>query len=345
LEDLAKDERKPLKTAFCCAVEEGAYKALKGAPDAAERASRKASIAQRVWDEHGLGVVFSNEALDILEAALFGEPKPPPAASPQSPPQSPPPQQPPPQSPPPPSPQPPVPAGFVLIPGGSFMMGSPENEPERDDDETRHQVMLSPFYIGKYEVTQKEFWEVLRINPSNLRGDNLPVENVNWYRAVEYCNRRSEREGLTPAYTINGTDVRWNRNANGYRLPTEAEWECACRAGTTTPFNTGNNITTARANYKRVNKLAKMVNVGSFASNSWGLYDMHGNVWEWCWDWYGKYPSGAANPAGPAAGASRVIRGGSWDGRVRELRSAYRADHVPSGRSADVGFRLARNAK
>jgi formylglycine-generating enzyme required for sulfatase activity len=149
--------------------------------------------------------------------------------------------------------------------------------------------------------------------------------------------------------------VTWDRNANGYRLPTEAEWEYACRAGTTTPFSTGNNITTSQANYdgnypynnnaKGVYR-EKTVNVGSFAPNGWGLYDMHGNVWEWCWDWYGDYTSGAeANPAGPATGARRVGRGGCRNSYAQNLRSARRNFYAPSVQSGSVGFRLVRNAE
>jgi hypothetical protein len=155
-------------------------------------------------------------------------------------------------------------ANMVRVEGGTFQMGSSASEPQRESNETQHQVTVSGFYMGKYTVTQKEYQEVMGTNPSYFKGDNLPVENVSWYDAIEYCNRLSIREGLTPAYTIDKgrsdinnkseyDDVRWlvtwNRNANGYRLPTEAEWEYACRAGTTTLFNTGNNITTNNANY------------------------------------------------------------------------------------------------
>jgi formylglycine-generating enzyme required for sulfatase activity len=139
--------------------------------------------------------------------------------------------------------------------------------------------------------------------------------------------------------------------SNGYRLPTEAQWEYACRAGTGTPFSTGNNITTSQANYDGrgpYNNNAKGENRGkttpvgrSFAPNAWGLYDMHGNVWEWCWDWYGSYSSGAqTDPGGAVSGYSRVIRGGSWDNYGQYLRSAYRNFDYPYGRSYVIGFRL-----
>jgi formylglycine-generating enzyme required for sulfatase activity len=242
---------------------------------------------------------------------------------------------------------------LVRIEGGTFTMGSPSNEPERFSDEgPQHQVTLSAFYMGKYQVTQAEYQSVMGTNPSYFKGSNLPVEQVSWYDAAEFCNRLSQSEGLTPAYTINGTNVTCNWNANGYRLPTEAEWEYACRAGTTTTFSTGNNITTSQANYDGnypYNNNATGIYrgtttpVGSFASNPWGLYDMHGNVWEWCWDWYGSYSSGAQNnPRGPVSGGDRVVRGGSWYNLGRVLRSAYRVIYYPSGGSDGIGFRLVR---
>jgi formylglycine-generating enzyme required for sulfatase activity len=256
---------------------------------------------------------------------------------------------------------------MVRIKGGTFTMGSPTSEPDHDNNETPHQVKVKSFYMGKYEVTQKEYQEVMGTNPSNFKGENLPVEQVSWYDAVEYCNKRSEREGFSPAYTIDKSRsdpnnksekdtvrwvVTWNKNANGYRLPTEAEWEYACRAGTTTPFNTGNNITTGNANYDGNNPYnnnakgtfrKKTTAVGSFAPNPWGLYDMHGNVLEWCWDWYGSYSSSVqTDPVGASSGSTRVFRGGSWNFSGRRLRSAHRVNFNPSYRDNDVGFRLVR---
>jgi len=146
--------------------------------------------------------------------------------------------------------------------------------------------------------------------------------------------------------------VTWNKNANGYRLPTEAEWEYACRAGTATQFSTGNNITTSQANYNgnypynnnaKGTYREKTITVGSFAPNAWGLYDMNGNVWEWCWDWYRGYGSVAqTDPVGASSGASRVKRGGSWGDNARDVRSAYRSYGTPSDRGGDLGFRLVR---
>ncbi|MCL2025631.1 MAG: formylglycine-generating enzyme family protein [Leptospirales bacterium] len=261
-----------------------------------------------------------------------------------------------------------TPEGFVHVKGGSFMMGSPANEVnlslqqmygEYDVDEVvrawmlktekQRKVTVSPFYMSKYEITQAEWIAVMGSNPSMFKGDNLPVETVSWYDAVEYCNKRSVKEKLTPAYTINKKridpkkdendkynikwTVTWNRKANGYRLPTEAEWEYACRAGTTTPFSTGNSITTDQANYDR----DKTAPVGSFAPNPWGLYDMHGNVAEWCWD--------EIEVCQAICDAGRVIRGGSWDSGAQFLRSAYQGegDFPNNWSNAPYGFRVVRN--
>jgi formylglycine-generating enzyme required for sulfatase activity len=264
----------------------------------------------------------------------------------------------------------PAPANMVRIQGGTFTMGSPASEPNHDSDETPHQVTVGSFYMGRYQVTQKEYQAVMGTNPSDFKGDNLPVEKVSWYDAIVYCNKLSMKEGLSPAYRINGsTDpaawggVPTSRNAtwdavaivagsNGYRLPTEAQWEYACRAGTGTPFSTGNNITTTQANYDGnypYNNNAegtyreKTTAVGSFAPNAWGLYDMHGNVDEWCWDWYGSYASGAqTDPVGAVSGNNRVRRGGSWDNFGQHLRSACRGYYNPGYRVSVIGFRLVR---
>jgi formylglycine-generating enzyme required for sulfatase activity len=232
------------------------------------------------------------------------------------------------------------------------MMGSPLSEEGRGDNEAQHQVTVSSFSMARYEVTQREYEAVIGNNPSNFTGATLPVEKVSWFDAVNYCNARSQREGLIPEYTIVSEYVGRNWNANGYRLPTEAEWEYACRAGTTGPFSTGNNITTDQANYNGNYPYAnntkgtyrkKTTDVGSFAPNPWGLYDMHGNVWEWCWDWYENYKEGSqTNPTGAYSGSFRVLRGGSWDSYARFLRSAYRYSNTPTSRSNNIGFRVVR---
>jgi len=243
---------------------------------------------------------------------------------------------------------------MVQINGGTFTMGSPANEAERGSDEVQRQVTVSSFQMSKYPITQKEYQEIMGRNPSVDKGENLPVGFVSWFNAIEYCNRRSQKEGLTPVYTIIGRrynwTVTWNRDANGYRLPTEAEWEYACRAGTTTPFNTGNNITTSQANYNGNNPYndnaegenrEMVMPVGSFPANAWGLYDMHGNVWEWCWDWYGAYQAGAqTDPTGAVTGDRRVYRGGGWYGTGRCLRSAARSSVTPLYFFFAAGFRV-----
>ena len=222
---------------------------------------------------------------------------------------------------------------MIAVKGGTFQMGSPANEKDRGSDETQHQVTVSDFYIGKYEVTQKQWQEIMGTNPSNFKGDNLPVEQVSWNDIQEFIKKLNQKTG------------------KNYRLPTEAEWEYACKAGTSTPFNTGNNLTTSQANYDgnypynnnaKGEYRAKTMPVGSFSPNSWGIYDMHGNVWEWCSDWYGNYPSGSqTNPQGLNTGSDRVSRGGSWGDDAQFCRSAYRYDHAPGNRNGSIGFRLA----
>lgn len=252
---------------------------------------------------------------------------------------------------------------FVLIPGGTFQMGSPEDEAWRSDDETQHTVTVSDFYMSIYELTQAEYQEIMGENPSTFSGDGLPVENVSWLNAIYYCNARSEKEGLTPAYSIDGQTVIWNRSADGYRLPTEAEWEYACRAGTTTPFNTENSISAKEANYyghypyeiednyfSQENLATKpgeyrqtTVAVDSFSPNAWGLYNMHGNVGEWVWDYYGAYDTETPdNPTGAMTGTLRVYRGGGWNDFAKNMRSAYRATLAEDKGSFNIGIRLVR---
>ena len=262
-------------------------------------------------------------------------------------------------------PAPALPEEFVLIKGGTFQMGSSESEAWRIEDETAHTVTLSDYYISQYEVTQEEYQAVMETNPSAFSGENLPVDSVSWMDAILYCNARSTQEGLTPAYTVEGQNVSWDRSANGYRLPTEAEWEYACRAGTETPFNTETSISADEANYwghypyliednyfSQGNLETKpgvyrqtTVAVGSFQPNAWGLYDMHGNVGEWVWDWYGSYETGEqTDPTGPDIGTLRVNRGGGWNDFAKNLRSAYRATLPPDSDSFNLGLRLVRNA-
>lgn len=259
----------------------------------------------------------------------------------------------------------PVDDGFVLIKGGSFAMGSPEDEPWRSADESQHNVTVSDFYMSPYEVRQSEYAAVMGSNPSSFSGDDLPVENVSWLDAIAFCNALSERENLTPVYKINGETVTWDRSANGYRLPTEAEWEYACRAGTVTPFNTETSISPEESNYyghypyeiednyfSQGNLTTKpgeyrqtTVAVDSFSPNAWGLYNMHGNVSEWVWDYYSAYDTAAnADPTGPETGTRRVYRGGGWNDFAKNMRSAYRATLPEDKGSFNLGIRLVRNA-
>jgi formylglycine-generating enzyme required for sulfatase activity/tRNA A-37 threonylcarbamoyl transferase component Bud32 len=223
---------------------------------------------------------------------------------------------------------------FAWVPPGSFLMGSPPGEESRLDDETQHRVTLSKgFYLGVYPVTQAQWQAVMGSNPSRFQGDDRPVENISWEDCQEFCKKLAARDGKR------------------YRLPTEAEWEYACRAGTTTPFSFGQTISTDQANYdgnytygqaKKGVYREQTTPVGSFPANTWGLYDMHGNVWEWCQDWYGPYPTGEEkDPKGYEKGEARVLRGGSWIRNPRGCRSASRRRSAPSGRGGDYGCRVA----
>jgi len=225
---------------------------------------------------------------------------------------------------------------FVWVPAGCFQMGSPSGESMRSDVEGPvHKVCVDGFWMGKYEVTQGQWQKIIGSNPSRFKkGDNYPVEKVSWNDCQEFIEKLNRRSNKT------------------FRLPTEAEWEYACRAGTTTPFSFGNTISTDQANYdgnytydngsKGVYR-ESTVKVGSFSPNAYGLYDMHGNVWEWCADWYGKNyykNSSVQNPRGPVLGSICILRGGSWDSFPRFVRSAFRFSYLPSFRLYYLGFRL-----
>ncbi|MFN8547073.1 MAG: SUMF1/EgtB/PvdO family nonheme iron enzyme [Candidatus Eisenbacteria bacterium] len=248
-------------------------------------------------------------------------------------------------------PPPPV-GGFVLIPAGRFTMGSPFGELSRYNDETQHEVTLTrAFYLLDHEVTQAEWREVTGTNPSHFAGDNRPVEGVSWFDCINFCNAKSDQDGLQRAYVVNGTDVSCDFTKNGYRLPTEAEWEYACRAGTTTAFCNGG-ITNLGADPNMdligwcfYNSHQVIHDVKTWKRpNAWGLYDMSGNEWEWCWDWYAVYSGAVTDPAGPASGSLRVSRGGGWDSGAQDCRSAYRSGADPNEHSHDLGFRLAKTA-
>jgi formylglycine-generating enzyme required for sulfatase activity len=247
---------------------------------------------------------------------------------------------------------------MVAINGGTFTMGSTTGN---DNEKPTHQVTVSDFYMGKYEVTQAEYKAVMGKNPSNFKGDKLPVEQVSWYDAIEFCNALSLKAGLQPYYTIDKTkkdpnnsnsydDIKWlvtiNKNAKGYRLPTEAEWEYAAGGGGSNNRTdyAGINTETSLSDYAwySQNSGSKTHAVGTKKQNSLGLYDMSGNVWEWCWDWYGNYSSGSqTNPLGAESGSYRVLRGGSWLNNSVYCRVAYRSNDNPGNRDNDFGFRVA----
>ena len=195
------------------------------------------------------------------------------------------------------------------------MMGSTRSEKGRGTDETIHQVTLTEgFYLGKYEVTQEQYEKVMGKNPSKFKGKELPVEMVSWNDAMEFCKR------------LTGLEKKEGRVREGwnYVLPTEAQWEYACRAGTTTVYSWGNEINLKMANYNE-SKIGQTSKIGFYQSNPWGLFDMHGNVWEWVLDWKANYPEGeVSDPEGPASGSHRVKRGGSWvfNDRICVLLSA-----------------------
>ncbi len=236
----------------------------------------------------------------------------------------------------------PDPAHLVWIPAGTFTMGSPSTEQDRYGNEgPQTQVTLSTgFWISKYETTQEEYVRVMGTNPSTFRGDNSrPVETLSWVDATNYCAKLTLSESAA------------GRLPSGcaYRLPTEAEWEYACRAGTTTATAYGNSLSSTQANFNgnypyggaaKGPYLAVTTKVGSYSANAWGLYDMHGNVYEWCLDWYGDYRGGiVTDPRGPTTGSSRVFRGGGWSDDSRGCRSAYRNGLWPDSGDDYIGFR------
>ena len=219
---------------------------------------------------------------------------------------------------------------------GTFWMGSPESEPERRNDETRHQVTLTQgYWLAETACTQALWQAVMGENPSHFKGEERPVEEVSWEEVQQFLTRIND---LEPTLVL--------------RLPSEAEWEYACRAGTETPFWFGDNITPEQVNYdgnfpynngKKGEDREETVEVKALPCNNWGLYQMHGNVWEWCQDWEGKYPTEPViDPLGPTTGAKRVVRGGSWFRGGRACRSAYRSADQPEFRGYYLGFRLAR---
>lgn len=237
---------------------------------------------------------------------------------------------------------------LVEIPGGSFRMGSPESEEGHyEHEEPVHPVRISSFACMRFPVTRRLYAKIVGKDPAWPAGeaDDRPVTNVSWFEAVELCNRLSYWEGLEPCYRIEGEEVQWNRAARGYRLLTEAEWEYACRAGTTTRFSFGDGEERLGDHaWFGGNSKSEPQPVGTKLPNPWGLHDMHGNVWEWCWDWFGPYAAGRqVDPLGPEEGEGRSVRGGSFFDSPRVLRSAFRDRVQPAGRVRNFGFRCARS--
>lgn len=224
---------------------------------------------------------------------------------------------------------------FRWIQPGSFLMGSPTSEPERGRDETQHDVTLTQgFWMADTACTQALWQAVMGNNPAYFSCDlENPVEQVSWDDVQLFLQRAND-------FVLDGV----------LRLPSEAEWEYACRAGTNVPFSFGADITPSQVNYDGTQPYAgsvkglyraKTIPVKSLPANAWGLYQMHGNVWEWCQDWYGGDSSSASDPKGAESGIYRVLRGGSWHDFAQYVRSAYRTSNLPDNRYSDLGFRLA----
>jgi formylglycine-generating enzyme required for sulfatase activity len=249
---------------------------------------------------------------------------------------------------------------MVLIAPGTFRAGSPPDEQGRQDDETQHPVTLTrPFWVATTEVNQALFAAVTGTNPSRWPDPDRPVENVTWFDCIQFCNQLSEQHGLQPAYVVTDQkSVEWDRAADGYRLPTEAEWEYASRAGTSSIYCFGDDPARLYlyANYcdmscshtwrdtEHSDGFINTAPVASFEPNAWGLYDMHGNVWEWCWDWYVPFgEERLVDPSGPLEGRFKAERGGCWQVGPEMCRQAYRYYAGPDEKRTYLGMRVVRS--
>lgn len=248
-----------------------------------------------------------------------------------------------------------VPAGMVFVPGGNFLMGSAEG--------TQMSVILSPFYMAKYQVTQAEYEEMVGSLPHYLYGlgDDYPIHSINWFNAIKYCNLRSAHENLTPVYSIDGvTDFdKWAHggmegeivcdwDANGYRLPTEAEWEYAARGAANNPdyLYSGSNDLDEVGWFDGNNTTDGVKPVGQKLPNGLGIYDMSGNVWEWCWDYPGGYEDAPqVNPSGGEGSGYRILRGGHWGNFDTNCTVFFRHDYYDFTECYSFGMRVCRSIR
>jgi formylglycine-generating enzyme required for sulfatase activity len=244
---------------------------------------------------------------------------------------------------------------LIKVEGGNFTMGSKKSDVVADNDEQKeHEVKVNSFYISKFEVTVWEWKQFTKANkltmpPKPAWGwhDNYPINNITWEEAIAYCNWLSQKEKLTPVYSKKGPNYNCNFKADGYRLPTEAEWEYAAKGGKVSIKTKYSGSDEAdKIAWHQANSKATPHTVGTKLPNELGLYDMSGNVWEWCWDWYNQdyyLVEAGNNPKGPEMGERRSVRGGSWDSKLNYLRPANRISTYPNKMHEFYGFRVVRS--